>query len=224
MEDNKKVCKGCGLEKDLYQFYKHKRTVDGHETKCKDCKKIYQEKNKEKIQQVKKEYVLKNKKYLNEYKKKYKELYPEKVKESNRKYNENRLNDEKRKESKKKYHYARLKNDKIYNLRCLLSGIFNKSFKRNGFTKKSKTYEILGCSFFYFKIYLESKFETWMNWENRGLYNGELNYGWDIDHIIPISSAETEDDIVRLNHYTNLQPLCSKINRDIKSNKSYLIK
>ena len=52
--------------------------------------------------------------------------------------------------------------------------------------------------------------------KNRGLYNGELNYGWDIDHIIPISSAITEEDIIRLNHYTNLQPLCAYINRVIK--------
>jgi HNH endonuclease len=77
---------------------------------------------------------------------------------------------------------------------------------------------ILGCSFEDFKIYLESKFEIWMNWGNYGLYNGELGYGWDIDHIIPISFAETEEDVIRLNHFTNLQPLCSKINRDIKSN------
>jgi hypothetical protein len=58
-----------------------------------------------------------------------------------------------------------------------------------------------------------------MTWENRGLYNGELNYGWDIDHVIPLSSVETEDEIVNLNHYTNLQPLCSKIYRDIKRDK-----
>ena len=58
-----------------------------------------------------------------------------------------------------------------------------------------------------------------MNWDNYGLYNGELDYGWDLDHIIPISSAKTEEDIIRLNHYTNLQPLCSKTNRDIKKDK-----
>lgn len=57
-----------------------------------------------------------------------------------------------------------------------------------------------------------------MTWENKGLYNGELNHGWDIDHIIPTSSAKTEEEVVKLNHYTNLQPLCSKINRDIKKN------
>lgn len=219
MENNKKLCNGCGMEKDIFQFYKHKRTVDGYETKCKECKKIYQEENKEKIKLVKREYVLNNKDYLKEYKKKYKELYPDKVKESNRKYNENRINQEKIKESKKKYHYKRLRNDKVYSLRCLLSCMFNKSFKRNGFTKKSKTYEILGCSYDEFKTYIESKFEIWMTWENRGLYNGDYNYGWDIDHIIPISSAKTEEDVFKLNHYTNLQPLCSKLNRDIKSDK-----
>ena len=57
-----------------------------------------------------------------------------------------------------------------------------------------------------------------MSWENKGLYNGELNYGWDIDHIIPLDTAKTEEDVIRLNHYSNLQPLCSKINRDIKKN------
>ena len=55
-----------------------------------------------------------------------------------------------------------------------------------------------------------------MTWENKGKYNGEVNYGWDIDHIIPVSSGMTEEEVVKLNHFTNLQPLCCKINRDIK--------
>lgn len=75
---------------------------------------------------------------------------------------------------------------------------------------------MLGCSFDKFKSHLESKFESWMSWDNYGKYNGELNYGWDIDHIIPISSATTEEEIIKLNHHTNLQPLCSRVNRDIK--------
>jgi hypothetical protein len=91
-----------------------------------------------------------------------------------------------------------------------------RSFKSNNCIKSLRTEEILGCTFDFFKSYLEDKFEDWMNWKNRGLYNGEFNYGWDIDHKIPISLAKTEEDIIKLNHYTNLQPLCSKINRDIK--------
>lgn len=58
-----------------------------------------------------------------------------------------------------------------------------------------------------------------MSWENYGKYNGELNYGWDIDHIIPLSSANDESELIKLNHYSNLQPLCSYINRYIKSDK-----
>lgn len=65
-------------------------------------------------------------------------------------------------------------------------------------------------------IYLESKFKCWMNFDNYGLYNGQLNYGWDLDHILPISSANDENEVKKLFHYTNFQPLCSKINRDIK--------
>ena len=58
-----------------------------------------------------------------------------------------------------------------------------------------------------------------MTWDNKGLYNGVLNYGWDIDHKIPLSSANSEEDLYRLNHFTNLQPLCSKVNRDIKKDR-----
>lgn len=39
------------------------------------------------------------------------------------------------------------------------------------------------------------------------------------DHMIPVTSAKTEEEIIKRNHYTNLQPLCSKINRDIKKDK-----
>jgi len=45
-----------------------------------------------------------------------------------------------------------------------------------------------------------------MNFDNYGKYNGEFNFGWDIDHIIPTSSAKTEEEIIKLNHYTNLKP------------------
>lgn len=113
----------------------------------------------------------------------------------------------------------RRKYDILFNLSNNIRSRINETFKNNGYYKKSKTQEILGCSFEELKHYLESKFEPWMNWENRGLYNGDFNYGWDIDHIIPLSSGNSEEDITKLSHYKNLQPLCSKINRDIKKDK-----
>jgi hypothetical protein len=57
-----------------------------------------------------------------------------------------------------------------------------------------------------------------MSWNNYGLYNGEFYFGCDLDHIIPISSAKSEEEILKLNNFNNFQPLCSKINRDIKKN------
>ena len=85
--------------------------------------------------------------------------------------------------------------------------------------KSQSTQEIIGCSFEEFKSYLESKFEDWMNWENYGLFNGEYVFGWDIDHIIPLSSADGEEDVISLCHFTNLQPLCSRVNRYEKKDK-----
>ena len=69
----------------------------------------------------------------------------------------------------------------------------------------------MDCSFEEFKLHLESQFDDKMNWENQGTY-------WHMDHIIPISSAETEEDVYRLNHYKNFQPLYWEDNLK-KSNK-----
>jgi hypothetical protein len=37
-----------------------------------------------------------------------------------------------------------------------------------------------------------------MNWDNYGKYNGKINHGWNIDHIVPVSSANTEDEVLKL--------------------------
>jgi len=119
-----------------------------------------------------------------------------------------------------KMRVERRKNDMVYNLNYKIGSYLRSTLKNNGYTKKSRTYITLGISFEDFKTYLELKFEDWMTWDNKGLYNGEFNYGWDIDHIIPISTAKDEEDLLKLWHFSNLQPLCSKINRDIKKDKT----
>jgi len=63
---------------------------------------------------------------------------------------------------------------------------------------------LVGCSYSELKIYLESKFENGMSWENQG--------SWHIDHIIPLSSANTESEIYKLCYFTNLQPLWAEDN------------
>lgn len=119
-------------------------------------------------------------------------------------------------EKRNKRYNQRLKDDTIFKIRHNIKVNLKRHFKSINDKKDDKTINILGCTYKFFISYLESKFETWMNWDNYGLYNGDFNYGWDMDHKIPISSAKNKDMIKQLYHYTNFQPLCSKINRDIK--------
>lgn len=70
---------------------------------------------------------------------------------------------------------------------------------RQGYTKRSSTNELIGCDWNTLASHLESQFTDGMTWENRG--------EWHIDHIIPLASASTEEELLALCHYTNLQPL-----------------
>lgn len=213
-----KTCNICNLEKDLTNFHKDKSKKDGYRNKCKICQKKYLQKyyvtNINKIKEKNKEWRENNISLILEKNKEWNKNNPEKYKEIQKTYIKNNKN--KIKFYKNKYNRERKKNDPVYNLRCGLARTISDTLKNMNLTKNSKTVDILGCSFQEFKKHLESKFETWMNWENYGKYNGMKNFGWDIDHMIPTSSANTEDDVIRLNHFSNLQPLCSYTNRYIK--------
>ena len=182
-----------------------------------NIQKLWYDANREKILNDKKEYYQRKKEEISKAKKEYYQLNKDAVDKRKKAYYEN--NKEKVKKRKNEYNKERIKVDPLYKLIRNTRSLIGNSIRKNGYRKSSKTFEILGCTFEQFKEHLESQFESWMNWDNYGLYNGELNYGWDIDHIIPSSSALTVEDIVGLNNYTNLQPLCSKVNRDEKRAK-----
>lgn len=160
-------------------------------------RKLYYEKNKEEI--IKKNAI-------------YKKNHKEATISGKKKYRENNR-------EKIKAYWEKQKSNPIFKIRKSISKAISKSIKQKNFKKHSKTVDILGCSVNEFKIYLELKFESWMTWDNYGKYNGQLNYGWDIDHTIPLCTATTEEEIIKLNHYTNLQPLCGFVNRYIKRDK-----
>lgn len=82
----------------------------------------------------------------------------------------------------------------------------------NGWSKSASSQQLIGCSWLELRTYLESQFSEGMTWENYG------KFGWHIDHIIPLSSAKTLEEIEKLCHYTNLQPLWWRDNI-VKSNK-----
>ena len=169
-------------------------------------KKRLKEEREEKRKIYIKEYYQKNKEKVLGYSKQYfKDNQEVKQKKNNERYKKRREEDP----------VFKLKG----NIRRGIIGVL----KRNGFRKKCRTQIILGISFEDFKKHIESLWEPWMNWGNYGLYNGELNYGWDIDHIIPSSSACSEEDVYKLNHYSNLQPLCSKIKYSYCGEREQLI-
>lgn len=175
----------------------------------KEYNKNYKKANKDKINQQAKQYYEANKNKA----KQYYEANKDRLKQQNKQYreaNKDKINE---------YQKNRKLNDVLFKLSGNIRALINVSLKRSGYKKTSKTFLILGCTFEEFKTHLESKFEDWQNWDNYGLYNGSANYGWDIDHITPNSSAITEDELIKLNHYTNLKPLCSYTNRVLKKAK-----
>lgn len=195
--------------------------VKKYNEKNKEKQRLYYEQNKEKIKQKN----LQKKEQIHEYNKKY---YNENQEREKNRVKQFRLDNPdyvkkyyiETKEKRNKAYNDKRKNNPLFRLKTNIKASIKNSFKRKTFNKLTKTQLILGCTYEEFKQHLENQFEPWMTWDNYGLYNGELNYGWDIDHIIPTSSAITEDELIKLNHYTNLKPLCSKINRDIKRNKA----
>lgn len=239
-----KKCTKCFKEKEFIEFSKSSRNKDGKRGQCKECDKLYRlnldneslkryrseyySKNKQKAKEYNKKYRIENAIIISENKKKNKDV--EKIKKRSRIYylkNKEIINNKSKKyqqknkqelnEKSRLRRIERKKIDEIYKLSCNIRRLIQLSFKSKGYKKDSKTFKILGCNSDYFKLYIEAKFESWMNWNNKGLYNGTFNYGWDLDHIIPLKTAKTKEQIIKLNHYTNFQPLCGKTNREIKN-------
>lgn len=177
--------------------------------KRRECGRKKYHKNKEEIRRKAKERYDKNVERERErsknYNKRKKEENPEHVKNIQNKWERNRR-----------------KTDPIFRIKKNLSRRMRDFLK--GKTKSQPTLLIIGLSYEGLREHIESQWELWMNWDNYGLYKKDTyDYGWDIDHIIPTSTATTEEELYKLNHYTNLKPLCSKVNRDEKKDKLYVM-
>ena len=98
------------------------------------------------------------------------------------------------------------KNDGLYKMTTKMRQTLWRSLKTGAYPNKSKISKFYGCGINNLKSYLESKWNDNMHWANYGEY-------WEIDHIIPLHSAKDLEELVYLNHYTNLQPLTVKENR-----------
>jgi hypothetical protein len=218
-----KVCSKCKVKKSLENFTYRKNT-EQYESRCNKCVKEYF-----------KEYYINNKKnILNKSNLYYKDNI-EKVLSNTKKYRENNI--EKIKKRKSDYHIKncekirektknwrqenkekrnqtereRRKNDTLHKLVHYLRVRTNFYIRKMNIVKNNSSIKIIGCSPNFLKEHLEKKFTEGMSWDKMGK---EIH----IDHIIPLSSSKSEDEIYKLCHYTNLQPLWAEDNLK-KSNK-----
>ena len=97
------------------------------------------------------------------------------------------------------YKAMKHRTDPMFRAKDAARGMIKGAISRMGYTKKARSIEILGCSWGEFKVYIEKQFTEGMTWLNHG--------DWHIDHKVPLMSATTEEQVLKLNHYTNLQPL-----------------
>ena len=194
MSDTKK-CTKCGRELPLDQFHKQKAGRFGHRTMCMYC--------------------------TNAYTSEWRKNNPEKSRSAGARWQKN--NPDKAKSAKSqwrknnpkyhaKYHRERRAIDPdfrmINNIRSAMYSALNKK------GKPGHTEDLIGCPIYELQSYLELLFQPGMTWNNYG------KYGWEIDHIIPLSYFDHTDpeQQKRAWHYTNLQPLWAKDNLK-KSNK-----
>lgn len=233
-------CKEC-INKETLQRYKNNRKkikIQKQEYYKKNKEKLLQKSkenyynNLDNKKEQSRKYYYKNKDRRNEYSKKYNEEHQEEIKKQrhnnyiqnkecikerqHKYYNEHK---EERKDYYKRYrekkenkikinNYIKQKkeNDKLYEYKDRLRHLIKVSISKMGYTKKSKTYEILGCDFDTAYTHLLKTYKD--NYGDEYDFKQKVH----IDHIIPISTAKTEEEVNKLNHYTNLQLLKQKDN------------
>lgn len=200
MSELKKTCTKCGVEKEISEFHKKNNGKYGRESRCKLCKKEYDRvqklNNPEKYKQIHKRYRENNKKKI---------LTRQRKRNIEKKEDVNKY--------QRDYRNKRRKEDPLFKLSDNIRTLIGNSLRSRSFRKTSKVCDILGCTLEQLYNHLKGTFE-----DNYNIPIEEAEFELHIDHITPLSTAETEDDIIRLNHYTNLQYLYKKDNLK-KSNK-----
>lgn len=191
----------------------------------KEYQKQYRQRNKEKNKLYFKNYYRNNKEKLVSYYNQYREHHKDELSCKKKKYYRVNRKSILRKQDKRRTqiriysrkYYAvnrveltkkcsarliqRYKTDLNFRLKSQLRNRIKDACKNKNFIKSQRTMDILGCNLEQLKSHLEAQFVNGMTWGNHG------RIGWHIDHIIPLDTAKTIQDMERLCHYKNLQPL-----------------
>jgi hypothetical protein len=103
--------------------------------------------------------------------------------------------------ARRAYEARRQLRDPVYRMKKAARATLYKRVRGKFKTIHKRSQALLGCDYAFLKQYLESLFKPGMTWENYGIK------GWHVDHIKPLSIANTPEEMATLCHYTNLQPL-----------------
>lgn len=188
----------------------------------------YYIKNKEKILEYKREWRNKNKLKIAKQRAEYYQKNKLTLLENSKKYNVNwrkdnqehivKVNAEYRKNNKEKitlssanynknnldklstYKRERRKNDSLFRLIGSIRSRLTIFLKSKNITKSNSTFNMIGCTPEELKLHLEKQFTDGMCWE---LYGSKIH----TDHRIPLASATTEEEALKLCHFSNLQPM-----------------
>lgn len=174
------VCKKCGLTLPIEDFIKSKGE---YSNLCKPCNRIL---SKERYKKMMDNPEKKESRY-------------EKKRVYGKNWYHTRKQDPEFNKMRLEWHKNERKKNPVYDMKCRVRSRTNTFLRLRGMYKNWKTKEMLGCDYQTLCNHLESLFLEGMSWDNRHL--------WDVDHIIELQTAETVEEVFKLGHYTNLQPL-----------------
>jgi len=225
-EKNRFVCKSCRSEKAKEYYQKNKLKINEKHSE-------YVKKNREEVKRYKSDYYYSNKEEISRKKSIYYQENKSSLKEKNTEYvndNYEKIKEYKRlwfQDNKKKINSKRVEkynNDTSFRIRDIVSKSIRQGLKLVGCTKNDESCgKYLDYTFNELKNHLESKFESWMTWDNHGVYrvetwddNDVYTWTWQIDHIIPQSdllySSMEDENFKKCWSLNNLRPLSAKQN------------
>lgn len=111
--------------------------------------------------------------------------------------------------------HQRRRTDPVVAMQARLSRLHRHALSMVGAIKASPTFEALGYTVEEFVAHIERQFLREMGWHNMSR--------WQLDHIVPVSNAKTEQDVIALNQLSNLRPLWSPANNAKRSRREHLV-
>lgn len=227
-----RTCNRCAEFQAWDYFWKDNREASGYGACCKKCANNDRNSSRAKkkvpivpkskkppvdpeiLKQRKKEYGIKYREANREHMKVY---FKTRYSENREKFREYQLDRQQKgchKFKVNKRRRERLQQDDFFRFKTALRNRLRLGFKTRGLSKTRRTIEYIGMSYCELRAYIEDKFLPGMAWDNYGAGEGK----WSLDHILPLNLANTQEDLLKLCHYTNLQPLWS-IDNIIKGSK-----